>query len=73
FWSALLIEKVHLRDVSVDIVNDPLLEYIESYSGARSLMSITEHEANNGSSKFWHNILPRHADTLVELYIKPKY
>ncbi|PBK94233.1 hypothetical protein ARMGADRAFT_908502, partial [Armillaria gallica] len=73
FWRALLIEKIHLRDVSVDIVNDALLEYLESYSGARSLMLITEHEADNGSSKFWHNILPRHADTLVELYIQPKY
>ncbi len=73
FWRALLIEKIHLQDVSVDIVNDALLEYLESYSGARSLMLITEHEADNGSSKFWHNILPRHADTLVELYIQPKY
>ncbi|SJL15840.1 uncharacterized protein ARMOST_19345 [Armillaria ostoyae] len=73
FWCALLIEKIHLWDVSVDTVNDALLEYLESYSGARSLMLITEDEANNGSYKFWHNILPRHADTLVELYIQPKY
>ncbi|KAK0214331.1 hypothetical protein IW262DRAFT_1440781 [Armillaria fumosa] len=73
FWRALLIEKIYLQDISVDIVNDALLEYLESYSSARSLMLITEHEADNGSSKFWHNILPRHADTLVELYIQPKY
>ncbi|KAK0184385.1 hypothetical protein F5146DRAFT_964168 [Armillaria mellea] len=73
FWRALLIEKIHLRDVSVDIMNDALLEYLESYSGARSLMLIAEHAADNSSSIFWHSVLPRHADTLVELYIQPKY
>ncbi len=73
FWSALRIEMIHLRDVSVDIVNDALLEYLESYSGARSMMLIMDQEDDNGSTKFWRNILPKHADTLVDLYVQPKY
>ncbi|KAK0200132.1 hypothetical protein DFS33DRAFT_126892 [Desarmillaria ectypa] len=73
FWFALRIEMIHLRDVSVDIVNDALLEYLESYSGVRSMMLITEQEVDNSSSKFWNKILPRHTNTLMELYVQPKY
>ncbi|KAK0439527.1 uncharacterized protein EV420DRAFT_1583665 [Desarmillaria tabescens] len=73
FWSALRIEMIHLEDVSVDIVNDALLEYLGSYSGSRSMMLITRQEDDNGSSQFWNSILPRHADTLVELYVLPDH
>ncbi|KAK0443662.1 uncharacterized protein EV420DRAFT_1021708 [Desarmillaria tabescens] len=73
FWSALRIEMIHLEDVSVDIVNDALLEYLGSYSGSRTMMLITEQELDHGSPEFWRNILPKHADTLVELYVQPEY
>ncbi|KAK0194823.1 hypothetical protein F5146DRAFT_922911, partial [Armillaria mellea] len=74
FWSALRIEMIHLRDVSVDMVNDALLEYLESYSGVRSMMLIVrDQEGDDSPPQFWHNILPKHADTLVDLYVQPEY
>ncbi|KAK0475464.1 hypothetical protein IW261DRAFT_1340459, partial [Armillaria novae-zelandiae] len=74
FWSALRIERIHLQDISVDIVNDTLFEYLESYSGVRSmLLIIQDQEGDSGSPQFWHSILPKHADTLVDLFVQPGY
>ncbi|KAK0225299.1 hypothetical protein IW262DRAFT_1267777, partial [Armillaria fumosa] len=74
FWSALRIEMIHLRDISVDFVNHSVLEYLESYSGVRSmLLIIWGQEVNSGSPRFWHNILPKHADTLVDLDVRSEY
>ncbi|SJL16550.1 uncharacterized protein ARMOST_20076 [Armillaria ostoyae] len=73
FWSALRIEKIYIRDISVDIVNDALLEYLESYSGAKSMILVAEQSLYHGSFKFWSEILPKHADTLVELCVQPNF
>lgn len=78
FWSALRIEKICLRDVSVDIVNDALLEYLASYSGVTSMTLVHKRPVNPGhhvdiSFRFWGEILPRHADTLLTLIVRPNF
>ncbi|SJL15832.1 uncharacterized protein ARMOST_19337 [Armillaria ostoyae] len=77
FWSAMRIEKICLWDVSVDIVNDALLEYLESYSGVKSMTLVPKQTVNpshvDSSSRFWGEILPKHADTLVDLCVEPNF
>ncbi len=72
FWSALRIEKICLQDVSVDIVNDALLEYLESYSGVKSMILVPK-QSVDVSFRFWSEILPKHADTLLELWVQPNF
>ncbi|PBK94242.1 hypothetical protein ARMGADRAFT_927453, partial [Armillaria gallica] len=77
FWSALRIEKICLQEVSVDIVNDALLEYLESYSGVKSMTLVPKQSVNSShvdvSFRFWGEILPKHADTLLELRVQPNF
>ncbi|KAK0183661.1 hypothetical protein F5146DRAFT_1084791 [Armillaria mellea] len=76
-WSALRIKKICLRDVSVDIVNDALLEYLASYSGVESMALVPKQPVNPGhvdvSYGFWGEILPKYADTLLELCVQPTF
>ncbi|PBK68076.1 hypothetical protein ARMSODRAFT_294027 [Armillaria solidipes] len=76
-WSAMRIEKICLRDVSVDIVNDALLEYLVSYSGVKSMTLVPKQPVMPShvdvSFRFWGEILPKHADTLLQLCVQPNY
>ncbi|KAK0468585.1 hypothetical protein IW261DRAFT_1054226 [Armillaria novae-zelandiae] len=77
FWSALRIETICLQVLSVNIVNDGFLEYLASYSGVKSMTLIPKQPVNPGdvdiSSRFWDEILPRHADTLSTLVVCPGF
>ncbi|KAK0214340.1 hypothetical protein IW262DRAFT_1466046 [Armillaria fumosa] len=78
FWTALRIEKICLLDVFVDVVNDALLEYLASYSGVKSMILDHKRPVNPDhyvdiSFRFWGEILPRHADTLLTLIVQPDF
>ncbi|KAG7439706.1 uncharacterized protein BT62DRAFT_875400, partial [Guyanagaster necrorhizus] len=79
FWELACIEGLELLSVSVTWVNRSLLDYLRSYSGIH-LLSVSidveevEHEEERRfADDFYHVILPAHAQTLTELYIRPSY
>ncbi len=65
FWTALSVESIHVKEISVDIGSDALLDYLCSYSGITMMMLIVDRGViEAGALKFWNQVLPRHANTM---------
>ncbi|PBK87979.1 hypothetical protein ARMGADRAFT_1084956 [Armillaria gallica] len=70
FWTALSVESIHVKEISVDIGSDALLDYLCSYSGITMMMLIVDRGViEAGALKFWNQVLPRHANTMKRLYV----
>ncbi|KAF8893944.1 hypothetical protein BD779DRAFT_1669459 [Infundibulicybe gibba] len=65
-------EKIYVNALATDILDRTVLEYMASYTGMEqiSLLHISNDEF---APMFWDQVLPRHAETLVQLDIKPIY
>lgn len=77
-WNTLRKNGVVLSGLVTDLVTDGLLDYLSSYTGLESLKftyatSSTWQESDRLADKFYHNVLPRHVDSLAQLYIKPGF
>lgn len=77
-WDALREDRIWLKEISTDAVTDALLEYLAAYSGLQSL-TLRSALFNDGlvsdslAIKFFKNILPMHAASLISLEITPEY
>ncbi|KAH9479909.1 hypothetical protein JR316_0008505 [Psilocybe cubensis] len=77
-WDTLREERICLKELTTDEVNDALLDYLSSYSGLQklTLTSATAHSAKKSDAlamKFYRDVLPKHAGTLVSLDVCPVY
>ncbi|KDR70944.1 hypothetical protein GALMADRAFT_254550 [Galerina marginata CBS 339.88] len=77
-WIALREERIHLKEISTDEVNDGFLEYLASYSGLEklTLSSATADTARQSDAlamRFYTEVLPSHSHSLVGLDVCPIY
>lgn len=77
-WNVLRQERIWLKEISTDEVNDAFLEYLASYSGLQrlTLSSATADTAKKSDAlamKFYRDVLPAHAKSLVSLDVSPVY
>jgi len=72
-WDVLREEGVFLKDIVVDKVTGALVNYLDAYSGLRSLTLAGATSASNKlAERFYNDVLPRHVQTLVFLEIIPQ-
>ncbi|KAF4610918.1 hypothetical protein D9613_006547 [Agrocybe pediades] len=77
-WDTLREERIRLKEICTDEVNDALLEYLASYSRLErlTLSSATADTASKSDAlaiKFYREVLPSHAESLVSLDVSPVY
>jgi hypothetical protein len=73
-------EKIHLKQVVLNSVNDAILDYLGSYSGLETLdlfklpLSFnSEKEPEALSQRFYKSVLPKHVNSIQALNIQPRY
>lgn len=78
-WNTLKEERIYLKEIVTDSVNEALLDYLASYSGLKKLQlkCTTRGDSSVSSDKlalqFYAEVLPKHADSLQSLDISPEY
>jgi hypothetical protein len=77
-YAALNREKIHLNHVVVGMVDDVILDYLQSYSGLETLKVSpttfsTAAQSDAMSYRLYNSVLPKHADSIQVLDIQPSY
>ncbi|KAF8665265.1 hypothetical protein AX16_000286 [Volvariella volvacea WC 439] len=75
FWTHLRQAEIHLESLTIDFMDDDVLDYLQSYSGLKHLALKRIASLNPGTvvSRFFSTILPKHKDTIESLVIMPLY
>ncbi|PBK96426.1 hypothetical protein ARMGADRAFT_910074, partial [Armillaria gallica] len=71
-WDFLREEGVHLTELCVCAMSGALLDYLGSYEGLERLKFHTNNDDAH-AEQFYHEVLPKHAKTLEELWVHPKW
>jgi hypothetical protein len=74
-YAALNREKVHLKQVVLHgLVDDAVLDYLDSYSGLEVLELRTMYSKDDAlGHRFYTSVLPKHVDSIQVLKIRPCY
>ncbi|KAK0210382.1 hypothetical protein DFS33DRAFT_288271 [Desarmillaria ectypa] len=70
-WDFLRREGVHLMELCVCATSSALLDYLGSYEGLERLKIHTNNDDAH-AEQFYHDVLPKHASTIEELWVHPK-
>ncbi|KAF8961941.1 hypothetical protein BDZ97DRAFT_1826736 [Flammula alnicola] len=77
-WDALREDRIWLKEIATDGVSHALLDYLASYSGLQKL-TLSSSSTHDGLAsdvlalKFYKDVLPKHAASLVALDVCPEY
>ncbi|KAF5362860.1 hypothetical protein D9758_007028 [Tetrapyrgos nigripes] len=77
-FSGLQSKQIHLQRLVLDIVTEPVLDYIATYSGLEVLSLkgpkwYSQPTYNENAERFYQQILPLHNDSLVKLEMEPEF
>jgi hypothetical protein len=77
-FGGLITNGIRLRRLVLDTMKEPVLDYIETYSGLEVLSFdgphwYTQPKYDNDADRFYQRILPLHHNTLFKLEIKPDF
>ncbi|KAJ2934114.1 hypothetical protein H1R20_g2997, partial [Candolleomyces eurysporus] len=74
FWKALQDSGVHLQELKVAPLRQPIVDYLLSYSGLRGFtLDWSEQDAEDVEKvvpRFFHGVLPRHRDAIQSISFK---
>ncbi|KAK0197515.1 hypothetical protein F5146DRAFT_49814 [Armillaria mellea] len=71
-WAFLREEGVHLTELCVCAMSGALLDYLGSYEGLERLKFHTNNDDAH-AEQFYHEVLPKHSNTIEELWVHPKW
>lgn len=77
-WDALRADRIWLTEIATDAVSGAFLDYLAAYTGVKRL-TLSSAIANDGlvsdalAIRFYTDVLPQHAASLVALEVTPEY